>query len=200
VEQELIDVAHPPLSIDMNVGPQRERVRVEISGRTEVFIPEWPATVIPHSSEQAFRISPKFFLRGFLDQVFMTAVGEHVDKPWTVIVNPAEEALRYKHKNCIRQFKPLDMQTSRQYLRGVIEDMLTQVHAYYMPVEVVFEHMRSEESVAQISERKRRSRWEATSSDHGPIHDPERYQAPDDAQKIIQKRYGLYFDQLKGKR
>ncbi len=200
VEQELIDVPHPPLSLDMIVGPQRDRVRVEISGRTEVFIPEWPATVIPHSSEQAFRISPKFFLRGFLDQVFMTAVGEHVDKPWTVLVNPAEEALRYKHKNCIRQFKPLDMQTSRQYLRGVIEDMLTQVHPYYMPVEVVFEHMRSEESVAQISERKRRSKWDVTSSDHGPIHDPERYQAPEDAQRIIQKRYGLYFDQLKGKR
>lgn len=199
VEQELIDVAHPPLSLDMVVGPQRDRVRVEISGRTEVFIPDWPATIIPHSSEQAFRISPKFFMRGFLDQVFMTAVGEHVDRPWTVLVNPAEEALRYKHKNCIRQFKPLDMQTSRQYLRGVIEDMLTQVHAYYMPVEVVFEHMRSEESVAQISERKRRSRWDVTSSDHGPIHEPERYQAPDDAQKIIQKRYGLYFEQLKGK-
>ena len=199
VEQDYVDVANPPLSMDMVVGPNKDRIRVEISGRTEVFIPEWPATIIPHPADNARRISPKFFMRGFLDQVFLSAVGEHETKPWTVLVNPAEEALRYKHKHCIRQFKPLDAQTSRDYLRNVVEDMLTQVHAYYMPVEVVFEHITGEESVAQIAERKQRSPWDVTSSDHGPVHDPNRYQAPEDAQKIIAKRYGLYFEQLKGR-
>ena len=199
IEQDYIDVANPPLSLDMLVGPGRDKVRVEISGRTEVFIPDWPATVIPNQSTNAWRISPKYFLRGFLDQVFLSAAGEHTDKPWTVLLNPAEEAVRYKHKNCIRQFKPLDTQTSRQYLRDVIQDMLTQVHAYYMPVEVVFEHVQGEESVAHIAEQKRQSSWAVTSSDHGPIHDPNRYPAPEDAQKIIARRYGLYFEQLKGK-
>ena len=199
VEQE-IDVASPPLAIEMRLGSERERVRVEISGRTEAMIPDVPATIIPHSSEQAHRISPKYFLRGFLDQVLMSASGEHTGSPWTVLLNPGEEAQKYKLKNCIRRFKPLDMQVARDYLRGVVSDMLTEVHAYYMPVEVVFEHEQGEEPVAQIAARKRRSRWEVTSSDHGPVHQPERFEPPERPGPIIRRRYGLYFDQLKGRR
>lgn len=195
-EHDQVDVPQAPLSIDVNLAQLDQRIRVEIFGKTEAIMPEWPATLITHSAENARYISPKFFMRGFLDQVLLAASGDYTSDPWSVIINPGEEALRYKQKNCVRKFKPMDQRTARGYLRDVIEDMLTQVHAYYMPIEVVFEHMQGEEPIAQIAERKRRNRWQSTSSDYGPIKNPERFEPPESAEKIIARRYGLYFEQV----
>ena len=157
-------------------------------------------TLITHPTEKAYFLSPKYFMRGFLDYVILAARGEEQNRNWNVVINPAEEVQKYKLKNCERSFEPIDPSTARNYLRGVITDMLTRVHAYYLPIEVAFEHVEQERPVAQIAELKRHNPWKPTSSDFGPVRDAGRFEPPEDAEAMIRKRYGLYFEQLRGKK
>ena len=194
-EHEMVDVAMPPLVLDVPLKDRR--LKVEISGKTESILPESAATLITHPTENAYGLSPKYFMRGFLDYVIMTARGEEQSRPWTVLINPAEEVLKYKRKNCERSFEPIEPETARSFLRDVITDMVTRVHAYYLPIEVAFQHIEKEMPVAQIAETVRHNPWKPTSADFGPIRDAGRFEPPEDAREIISKRYGLYFERVR---
>ena len=196
-EHEQVDLAQEPLVLDVT-GPQGQPVRVELAGRTESILPERPGSLIPHTSDNARYISPKYFVRGFLDHALLSASGEEADRPWSVIVNPGEEAHRYKHRYCVRHFEPLGPRQARAWLGGVIEDMISRVHAYYLPVEVAFEHHERDEPAAPIAERMRRDSWKTTSSDFGPVRDASRFAPPEEADEIIERRYGAIFDRMRG--
>lgn len=206
VEHELVDVPGRPLALDVDVpvpgvGGQREVVRVEIGGRTEVLLPESDTALICHTTQQAHMLSPKYMLRGFLDHVFLAALGESTPHRWTVLINPAEEALQFKHKNLICRFKAVERNIAIDYLKDIIREMITRVHGYYLPVEVAFEHLERGEPLEVVAERRRANTWDKTSADFGPVREPRRFAPPDDAEAILQRRYGLYFEHLlrKGK-
>lgn len=194
-EHEMVDVAMPPLVLDVPLKDRR--LKVEISGKTESLLPESAVTLITHPTDNAYKLSPKYFMRGFLDYIILTARGEEQARPWTVLINPAEEILRYKRKNCERRFEPIAPEAARGFLRNVITDMVTRVHAYYLPIEVAFEHVEKEMPVAQIAEMLRHNPWRPTSASYGPIRDAGRFEPPEDAREMITRRYGLYFEHVR---
>jgi exodeoxyribonuclease V gamma subunit len=198
IEHAMVDVPGAPLTLDVPVpspvGGEPISVRVEIGGRTEVLLPESDAALVCHTTTMAHQLSPKYFLRGFMDHVFLAARGEPTPHRWTVVLNPAEEALQYKHKNCLRRFEPVDQAEAQGFLRDIVREMITRVHAYYLPVEVAFEHLERGEPLEQVAERRRGNSWDRTSADFGPVREPRRFELPDEADAIIKRRYGLYFE------
>lgn len=196
-EHEFIDIAQEPLTMKVPAPkwPGGE-LHVEIYGRTESLLPDRNAAIITNPTERVWSLSRKYFMRGFLDHVLLAARGESKSEPWGVYINPGEEVQNYKLKNCVRKFKPVDQAQAQGYLGNVISDMLSQVHAYYMPIEVVFEHRERDEPLELVAERKRRNRWATTSADFGPVREAQRFEPPDNALEIIERRYGLYFDRL----
>ena len=194
-EHEFVDVASRPFTLNVDLGLDAP-VPVEISGRTEVVLPHVGASLIPHTTENAYYLSPKYFMRGFLDHVLLAARGEEQGRTWRVLVNPGEEVMSYKRKNCERSFEPVPPDKARNFLRTVIQDMLTQVHAYYLPIEVAFDHIKQNSPVSEIAERKKRDYWNKTASDFGPVRHARSFDLPDDPEGIIRRRYGLFFDHL----
>lgn len=197
VDRAHIDVASEPIVLDVALpGLSTDKVQVEISGRLDAYMPEHQASHIANPTEQIWSLSRKYFMRGFLDQVLLSAHGESFSEPWRVFINPGEEVERYKQKHCVRKFEPLTPSESKHYLSNIIQDMLTRVHAYYLPIEVAFEHLEKEEPIALVAEKKRQNAWSTTSADFGPVRDPKRFETPEDAEQIIQRRYGPFFDRL----
>lgn len=196
-EHEFVDVSQDPIVLDVPLPQLDKPLRVEISGQTGLLVPGRPAALVPNTTSQVWSLSRRYFMRGFLDHVLLSAQGEPTPKEWQVLINPAEEAARHKQKHCMRRFKPLEQAEARGYLEGLLTDMLSRVHAYYMPVEAVFEFKeKGELAIDEIADRMRGSTWEKTSSDYGPVSHPERFDSPDDALDIIESRYGLFFDHL----
>ena len=194
IEHELIDVAQGPLGLDVET-PTQGRLKVELYGRTEPLLPERHATLITSPTHKVWSLSRKHFMRGFLDHVVLTAQRDE-PTPWAVYINPAEEVQGFKMKHCVRRFKPLEPEVARRYLRDLIADMLGQVHAYYLPLEVVFEHHERDAPLELVAERARRNRWQTTSADFGPVRDARRFELPERAQDLIARRFGLFFDRL----
>ena len=196
-EHDWVDKPAAPLSFEVDIarGPRAGRLRVELSGRTDAILPEQGASLINHQTQRAYTLSPRYFMRGFLDHVLLSARGilpEH--RTWSVVVNPGEEALPFKVKNCVRRFEPMNPDEARTYLRGLVTDLLGGAHAYYMPIEVTFEHIEKQAPLEATAERWRGNRWRTSSADFGPVRDPRRFWLPDDAEQIIARRYGPYFE------
>jgi hypothetical protein len=88
----------------------------------------------------------------------------------------------------------VDQAEAQGFLRDIVREMITRVHAYYLPVEVAFEHLERGEPLEQVAERRRGNSWDRTSADFGPVREPRRFELPDEADAIIKRRYGLYFE------
>ena len=194
-EHDIVDVAHRPFSLPVTLSDGR-CVEVELSGRTEVILPDSSASLIPHTSANARGLSPKYFMRGFLDYVFLCANGRDTSLGWTVHLNPGEELAPFKKKHCQKRFAPLDARTARSFLSELTASLISGVHAYYMPIEVVFEHLQQKTPLEHVARRKRLDTWNKTSSDFGPISNARTFELPPDAHRIIEQRYGLYFEHL----
>ena len=195
-EQEGLDVLHSPLRLELEV--QGQPLQVALSGQTESVIHGHNATVIPNLTGNVRNLSPKYFMRGFLDYVFLCAntLIPQEGLPWMVYLSPAEEMASYKHKHCIRKFQPLGAERAQRYLQGVITDMLSHVHAYYMPIEAVFEHIEQRLPFEVVAQKKRADTWNQTSSDWGPVRDARRFDPPEEGERMAHRRFALYFETL----
>lgn len=199
-EHEHVDVPTDPLVLEVPVAPGAPPARVELIGRTEALVRDASATIVPHLTESVWKLSRKHFMRGFLDMIVLSARGDiDPSKPWSVFVDPVEEAAKFKHKHCVRRFEVVRGDVARGYLHDVLHDMLTRVHSYYLPIEAVFNHVERGDDLEAVIARQRASTWEVTSSDIGPVRDASRFDPPDDAREIIDRRYGLYFDAIIGR-
>ncbi len=199
-EHEHVDVPMDPLVLEVALAPGAPPARVELTGRTEALVRDASATIVPHLTESVWKLSRKHFMRGFLDMIVLSARGElNPSRPWQVYIDPVEEASRYKHKHCVRKFEVVRGEDARGYLHDVLHDMLTKVHSYYLPIEAVFNHVERGDDLEAVISRQRASTWEVTSSDIGPVRDASRFDPPDDARQIIDRRYGLYFDAIMGR-
>ena len=195
-EQEGLDVLHEPLRLELDI--QGQALSVALCGKTESVIHGHNVTVIPNLTGNVRQLSPKYFMRGFLDYVFLCAntLVPQQGLPWMVYLTPAEEMASYKHKHCIRKFHPIEAERAQRYLQGVITDMLSHVHAYYMPIEAVFEHLEQRLPLETVAQKKRADTWNQTSSDWGPVRDARRFDPPQEAERLAHRRFALYFETL----
>jgi exodeoxyribonuclease V gamma subunit len=157
--------------------------RIELLRAPETRL-ESPPALLRLASRDPDRFHPqKESLRGFLDHVYLCAAERSREEPYTFLaINapPSGEgrAVRFR-------FAPIESARARSYLEGLVTEILSGVHEYLLPCEVIFGFG------AAVKPEK-------TSSILGPVPHPEDYRPPGDADReaLVQRRFGLYFESL----
>ncbi len=99
-----------------------------------------------------------------------------------------------------RRFAAVDPETARAYLTSLATELVSDVHAYFLPCEGVFYWKRHRDKGEEIGVRAsvlilREDNWTQFASEWGPVPDPREYPVPDAAQAeaIVARRFGPYF-------
>ncbi len=180
-------------------GTQNQRVRVELYGESEALDASHTQAVTLVSRDGS---KDKDFLRGFFTQLALSATGKiDARRPFDIVVVPgkslknARKMSKYK-----RRLAPITRDEARDYLEALTADFLSGIHPYLMPIEAVFDYFDPENETyfAEIVDQKLNSRWGSCSSEHGPVREPRRFDVPHDAEKLLERRFALFFDRLRG--
>ena len=183
-----------PIDVPLTNGSDGPRtVRVELFGRTEIQLPELPASIALVVRDKA---RDSDFLAGFLDAVILSLVPGRAEPSayhaHVVTTDNKGDSPTYR-----RTFRGIDENRARTFLTDLLADLLTGPHAYLLPCEAVFHRMSEEKNSIESSVNSMKENDnELCSSRYGPVPHFEQYDAPDDdsAQKIIDRRFGLFRD------
>jgi len=203
----------PAIRLDIEVG--RERLRVDVQGRTNVLALEQPRSSLIFSCRSPDKREPvrrdKELLRAFLDHVALAAAGlpagENGHRGLLLLAQPD------KRDPVERRFAPLEAGRARAYLGALLRDLVTGtrdqagqptgLHAYVLPCEAVFLGRRAGlpllEAVEQIRGARDETSRDQFSTLHGPIRDAAwRWNPPtaEEAARMVEGRFGLYFELL----
>jgi exodeoxyribonuclease V gamma subunit len=191
-ENERVDALGPPISIDVPLpggGGTPEIVRVELYGRTEMV-----SAKLPGSLTCVDRDTPKDkdLLGGFLDAVALSLIRHHDPAEYHVHVLTGSSGGNGDASQ--RRLCGIDEARARDYLTGVLAEMLGEPHAYLLPCEAVFANLTKGTRIAESVETMKESDRAACSSRYGPVPDFSLYDPPDDAEAeaMIDRRYGLF--------
>jgi hypothetical protein len=172
-------------------------VRVEIFGKTEPLILDRRGSLVlewrnPKTDGWEPVRQLKKALRGFLDAVALAASGLAADSEhaaWLCIGNGEEQVCG------VHRFAPISQEEALAFLRALVADLLSRVHAYLLPCEATFLKQLEEPRPDIAACIRKVLRHETFSSSYGPIRHPDRYPVPSDseAEAIIERRWGLFF-------
>ncbi|QDG51754.1 exonuclease V subunit gamma [Persicimonas caeni] len=195
---------HAPLdeiwdSISFELVLDDQPVRVELYGETEA-LDNTHGTAVTLVSRS--RVKDKDFLRGFFTQVGLAASGKiDEDRPFDLVVAPGKSLARArKLSKYKKRLAPISQADALAYLETLTADFLSGVHAYLMPIEAVFEYFDPENETPfdELVEMQLNNRWSTCSSEYGPVRQPARFEAPQDADRLLQRRYAPFFKRLGG--
>ncbi len=193
-ENERVDELGPPIPIDVPfVGADgtTETIRVELHGRTEILSPGLPGslTCVPRDKPRQ-----KDFLDGFLDAVVLSLIDENAPAEYQVHVLTGSSG--GKPAALKRGLTGINAGRARDYLAGVLSEMLGAQHAYLLPCEAVFDYVSKEIPNAASVEAMVEDAKSACSSRWGPVPDFTLYEPPDEdsARAMIERRFGLFRD------
>jgi exodeoxyribonuclease V gamma subunit len=191
-EAERVDRLECPIAVDVPMRPGFPPVRVELHGRTELVVTELPASITPVVKDTP---TEKDFLAGFLDAVVLSLL-------------PGQCAVDIHHAHVIpggdttdlakshREFRGIDQVKAREFLTNLLADLLGGSHAYLLPCEAVFDYLSRKRSIESSVEEMKENDNKACSSRYGPVPNFEDYDPPDrdEAQRIIDRRFGLFVE------
>jgi exodeoxyribonuclease V gamma subunit len=135
----------------------------------------------------------KDFLTGFLDALVLSLVDE---RDWEAFQVHVLTGPGTKPRETERRLRGIERASARQYLTGLLSEMLGEAHDYLLPCEAVFDALGGAASLAANIEAMKESDNKACSSRWGPVPDFTRYEPPDEptAQAMIERRFGLFRD------
>ena len=83
---------------------------------------------------------------------------------------------------------------AREFLIGLLADLLGGSHAYLLPCEAVFDYLCKNRSIESSVEEMKENENKSCSSRHGPVPNFEEYEPPAaaEASRIIERRFGLF--------
>jgi exodeoxyribonuclease V gamma subunit len=186
---------HEGLVLDVGVEDASNllrMVRVEIAGRTLPVGGPTPTSVVlakranePPREEWAVAGRRRSFLRALVDYAVLAASGAVNGEGHSALLvvstrdQPAIEPVA---------FGPLPQDAAKQWLRGLLSELLGAPHAYFFPCEAVFvHHARGErEPLVEVLEEARDKLGSgdgppALRSAYGPVPRPQTYPMPDEA-------------------
>jgi exodeoxyribonuclease V gamma subunit len=182
-----------PLDVSLPNGPDGPRtVRVELVGRTEMVAVDLPGSITPVVRDQAV---DKDFLAGFFDAATLSLLpGHHDPAEYHAHVIPNSQVMDGSKTH--RILHNIDKSHATQFLTDLLADVLGGPHAYLLPCEAVFEHLRKGTSIEATVERMKESASSPCSSRYGPVPNFEEYEPPgeDEARAMIERRFGLFRD------
>jgi len=169
------------------------RLEVEIGGRTRIVevVGSTEALVLRRRGSLILKTIAKDkvqegALRGFLDHVLLAASGERGGDDAHTAYLCAEGKI-----DTIR-FAPISREEATVYLRGLVEDLFSRVHDYFLPFRAVCQHPAGGEGVVRAAESLREDQRYRS---YGPVRDAKRYEPPpeEEATAMIERRFGLFF-------
>ena len=190
-EHAAVDALLEPIVIEVelpNGGQPARAIQVELYGRTEAVSQRLPGSLTLVTSQKP---QDRDMIRGFFDQVVLSAATEMPAVPYHGIVN-AVDTLQ------ATTFGPISQAEATTYLQELVSDLLGAPHPYLLPVEAVlkFQHPRNDQSLPDIVQALRDNPRSHYSSRYGPVPFPERYEPPLQAEAdcMMARRFGLYFE------
>ena len=194
-ENERVDELGPPILIDvplLGTDGTTETVRVELHGRTQIVSPNLPGSLTCVARDKA---AQKDFLDGFLDAVVLSLMDRpHDPAEYQVHVLPGSSG--GKAGAALRRLSGIDAARAREFLTGVLAEMLGGAHAYLLPCEAVFAFLTKGLPIAASVEQMVENPKSSCSSRWGPVPDFTLYDPPDEeaARAMIERRFGLFRD------
>jgi exodeoxyribonuclease V gamma subunit len=189
-ENERADDLGPAIPFDLTItgtDGQARAARVNLFGRTGIVSRALPGSLACVRREGG----DKDFLAGFLDALVLSLI-EDID-----LAEFQVHILLGKPEENVRLLRGIDRGRAREYLAGVLADMLGQRHAYLLPCEAVFAFLSEKQTpIAESVEAMVESDRIPCSSRWGPVPDFTRYDPPSeaDARALIERRFGLFRD------
>lgn len=188
--QPLPGVLHRPLRLGIPLGIDTTR-EVDVTGRTPA-IQLKDRTVVVLSTIQPRQPSERDevdFFEGFIAWMVMLAAGVAEVGAWRVLV-----VRERSHGNQVdmRDFGPVTPDAARNWLIDLLAEMLAGVHDYRMPAEAVFlnvfKRMPFDRALEKVSYRR---------GNPGPVRDEDRFDAPQNLDDLIDRRFDLYFSTVR---
>jgi hypothetical protein len=189
------------LQVDLPTDRGVEPHRVEIHGATEAVADGGAEIVTLGMSSKA---KPRYFLRGLLSHVVLTAAGE-LDEgaERRLIVDPNKRHTgRTKKEDCFRTLPALGRREAVDWLGGLVEELFTGVHDYLMPIELVDKYVGTDDGPGGPEEFARLVRrdlngWRTSGSyKYGPIDDIRAFEPPADPDGLIARRFGVFYAEV----
>jgi exodeoxyribonuclease V gamma subunit len=194
-ENERADDLGPPLRFDV-ILPAADGVGqsmcVHLFGRTGIVSRNLPGSLA--CVDRA--AGPRDFLAGFLDALVLGLIDDTDLGEYHVHILDGSGSGGKPDAN-VRRLRGIDRRRAREYLAGVLAEMLGQRHAYLLPCEAVFAYLsRKQTPIAESIEAMAENDRMACSSRRGPVPDFTRYEPPDEdeARAMIERRFGLFRD------
>lgn len=183
------------LTIELpDAAGQARPVRVELFGRTEAVGERVIGSLVLNHSDKPDidkKRLMKYMLRGFVDQLALSALGMASGRDYTTTVLTASDQVAQYH------LMPWPEDRAREYLGVLVADLIGSAHEYLLPCEAVFEHMANpDRSVYGIVEQLK-AQGRSFSSLYGPVTQLEPLHAPFDAEALITRRFRPIFDHLR---
>lgn len=186
-EEDAVESADPiPLEVDLGGG---HTVSVEIHGKTQPIL-RAPAGSIALTMRPPYHGRPARLLelRGFVDQVVLSAAGRAADVPFVAAVAFGEDDLRRT------ELAPFSRAEATDYLRTLVQDLLSHAHAYLLPFTTVLEIEKVSREGRLGTARLQRILANARHDELGPLVDPQ-VDAPERSEidRILERRFAPYF-------
>jgi exodeoxyribonuclease V gamma subunit len=131
--------------------------------------------------------SPRYRVRGAMDRAALAAAGLLPDGRHAMsVVAGSGKVTRFG-------FAPIERDEARAYLAGLVDDLLSRAHDYLLPCEAVLARGRKKTSVREAV-RDLVASGRFFSSRGGPLRVGPHLAAPDDADAMIERRFGPWLD------
>jgi exodeoxyribonuclease V gamma subunit len=198
-EHAQADLVLPALTLDVPVGAGGATVRrVNLYGSIGAVAPglDMALACVMRAKPQ-----PRDFLGPFVNAIALAASGAPVAKKFRAIVAgaPPDKPNARGAPPWIRTLATPSRDEARAYLGGLIAEMLSRAHDYFLPIEAVAavrhatsKHGRDADVIGAVEQIRERER-PTVRSDYGPIRNARRFNPPppDEIQEIIARRFGL---------
>ena len=175
----------PPIELSL-AGPDGE-VPVVLVGRSEPQAGERFGSLLLVPSDEP---SPRYRVRGAIDRAALAAAGILPDDRGhaMTVLSGAGKLHRYR-------FAPLSGDAARAYLASLVEELFARAHDYLLPCEAVLARGRRQSGVrAAIRDLVAGNRF--FSSRGGPLRIGPHLLPPDDAEAMVERRFGPWLEGL----
>ena len=181
--------------------PLADGASVAIGGRTELCARAADETrlVLSLASSTSQDKLERDLLGPFLTHLALAALGDGSGSGPTraIVIRPEKDGTPSVEE---RRFLAISGEEARVYLGVLASELLSEVHAYFLPCEGVFywkDHSDKGETIGirQSILLLRDDNWTRFASDHGPIPDPRDYPVPAEAkaEELVGRRFDPYF-------
>jgi exodeoxyribonuclease V gamma subunit len=185
----------PPLRLDVRIadaGGAGVVRRINLHGSLGAFSPALDRSLRLVTRAKAKALD---FLELFIAAIALSAAGEEVAEEFegTVLGDPAGTSRRAA-ASWSKSFRPPRPPAAREYLAGLIGEMMSGVHDYFLPIEAVDAARRAlatgRDPLDQIENI--RDGFGPCSSNYGPVRNARDYEPPDEREivAIVERRYG----------